>query len=120
MQSQGVFIFFVVFSFVLALLIPIVAICVTPLQIQERLFLLVGQLMTSSTMLGLTKQYRDISDQEALKLRIGCTQTTPTDVELTMAPIGKAIANGRSLCVNLRGLMNRQVARGFRFTHTRA
>jgi len=120
MQSQGAYIVFVGFCFILAVVIPIVAICVMPLQIQERLFLLVGQLMTSSTMLSLTKVLRDLSEQEALKVQIGCTQTTPTDCELTMALFRQLIANGRSFCATLGGCRFDLWSGSSRFARTRA
>lgn len=66
LQSQFAFMFMVVSSFLVSLVVPIVAICVMPLEIEQRLFLLVGQLMTSNTCLNLAKMVRDIIEQKTL------------------------------------------------------
>merc|ERR1711953_1550787 len=73
LQSQTAFMLMVVSSFVVSLLVPVVAICVMPLEIQQRLFLLVGQLMTSNTCLNLAKMVRDLNEQRTLNEQLPAT-----------------------------------------------
>lgn len=70
LRSQVAFMLMVVSSFTVSLIVPVVAICVMPLEIQQRLFLLVGQLMTSNTCLNLAKMVRDLNEQRALNERL--------------------------------------------------
>merc|ERR1712187_668254 len=70
LKSQVPFMMMVVSSFSVSLVVPVVAICLMPLEIQQRLFLLVGQLMTSNTCLNLAKMVRDLNEQRALSARL--------------------------------------------------
>merc|ERR1712151_1093608 len=70
LRSQVAFMLMVVSSFAVSLIVPVVAICMMPLEIQQRLFLLVGQLMTSNTCLNLAKMVRDLIEQKALMVRL--------------------------------------------------
>merc|ERR1712217_824499 len=66
LRTQAAFKSMVLISFALSLIVPLVAICLMPLEPQQRLFLLVGQLMTSNTSLNLAKMVRDLVEQKSL------------------------------------------------------
>merc|ERR1712194_911356 len=70
LRTQAAFKSMVVISFALSLIVPLVAICLMPLETQQRLFLLVGQLMTSNTSLNLAKMVRDLVEQRTLLARL--------------------------------------------------
>lgn len=81
LRSQTAFIFMVVASFVISLLVPVVGICVMPLEIEQRLFLLVGQLMTSNTCLNLAKMVRDMIEQKKLLKRLPISEDIEAPAE---------------------------------------
>jgi len=90
LRAQTAFMLMVVSSFAISLIVPVVGICIMPLQIEQRLFLLVGQLMTSNTCLNLAKMVRDLMEQKALVSRL------PVEVDSEEPPIvvGEVVACG--------------------------
>lgn len=88
LRAQTAFVVMVISSFAISLFAPVVGICIMPLQIEQRLFLLVGQLMTSNTCLNLAKMVRDVMEQKVLISRL------PVEVVSDEAPvvIGEVVA----------------------------
>merc|ERR1712151_1280252 len=60
----------VVASFAISLFVPIIAIFLMPIQINQLLFLLVGQLMTANACLNLAKFVRDRLEVRQIEARL--------------------------------------------------